>query len=182
MDKRKCRTVITERRKTNEVSTVIAQTGNFWEFLDCCIGRRTPKESTGILRSWGNRDWKSIKLFSSVQSFSRVRLFATTCIAVCRDSLSIANFRSLPKSMSIELVMPSKHLILCCPLLPLPSISPSIRFFSNESVPPIRWPKYWNCSFSVSPSNEHSGLMSFRMDWLALLKNWVSWVKTLLWV
>ena len=84
-------------------------------------------------------------------------------------SLSITNSRSLPKLMSIELVMPYNHLILCCPLLLLPSIFPNIRVFWNESALSIRWPKYWNFSFNISPSNEHPGLISFRMDWLDLL-------------
>ena len=105
--------------------------------------------------------------FSSVQSLSRVQLFATPRTAACQASLSIINSRRLPKLMSIESVMPSNPLILCHPLLLLPSIFPSIRVFSNESVLHIRWPKYW--SFSISPSNEYSGLISFRMDWLDLL-------------
>ena len=95
-----------------------------------------------------------------------VQLFATPWPAACQASLSITNSWSLPKLMSIELVMPSNHLILCHPLLLLPSIFPSIRVFSNESALCIRWPKYWSFSFSVSPSNEYSGLISFRMDWL----------------
>ena len=93
----------------------------------------------------------------------------TPWTAACQAFLSITNSQSLLKLMSIELVMPSNHLILCCPLLLLPSIFPSIRVFSNESVLHIRWPKYWSFSFSISPSNEYSGLISFRMDWLALL-------------
>ena len=93
----------------------------------------------------------------------------TPWTAACQASLSITNFRSLFKLMSIALVMPSNHLILCCPLLFLPSIFPSIRVFSNESVLPIRWPKHWSFSFSVSPSNEYSGLISFRIDRLDLL-------------
>ena len=88
----------------------------------------------------------------------------------------------LLKLMSIESVKPTNHLMLCCPLLLLPSIFPRIRVFSNESVLCIRWPKYWSFSFNISPSDEHAGLVSFRMVWLDLLKNWVSWVKTLLWV
>ena len=108
-----------------------------------------------------------INRFSSVQSLSRVRLFATPWTAACQASLSITNSRSLPKLMSIEAVMPSCHLILCHPLLLLPSIFPSIRVFSNESALCIRWPKYR--SFSISPSNEYSGLISFRIDWLDLL-------------
>ena len=105
--------------------------------------------------------------FSSVQSLSRVRPFATPWTAACQVSLSITNSQSLLKLMSIESVMPSNHLILSCPLLCLPSIFPSIRIFSNESALCIRWPRHW--SFSISPSSEYSGLISFRMDWLALL-------------
>ena len=104
---------------------------------------------------------------SSVQLLSHVRLFATPWTAALQASLSITNSQSLPKLMSIELVMPSNHLILCHPLLLLPSVFPSIRIFSNESALHIRWPKYW--SFSLSPSGEYSGLTSFRMDWLDLL-------------
>ena len=105
--------------------------------------------------------------FSSIQSLSRVQLFATPRISVRQASLSITNSRSLLKIMSIELVMPSNHLILCYPLLP-PSVFPRLRVFSNESVLCIRWPKYWSFSFNISPSNEYSGLISFRMDWLDL--------------
>ena len=107
--------------------------------------------------------------FSSVQLLSRVRLFATPGTEACKASLSITSSRSLLKLMSIELVMPSNHLILCRPLLLPPSIFPSIRVFSNESALHIRWPKYWSFSFSISPSNEHSRLISFGMDWLDLL-------------
>ena len=107
--------------------------------------------------------------FSSIQSLSHVQLFATPWTAACQASLSITKFWSPPKPMSIELVMPSNHLILCHPLLLLPSIFPSIRVISNESAVCIRWPKYWSFSFSISTSNEHSGLISFRMDWLDLL-------------
>ena len=103
--------------------------------------------------------------FSSVQSLSRVRLFVTPWTTACQASLSITNSWSPPKSMSIESVMPSSHLILCRPRLLLPSIFPSIRVFSNESALHIRWPKYWSFSFNISPSNEHPGLISFRMDW-----------------
>ena len=106
--------------------------------------------------------------FSSVQSLSRVRLFATPWTTPRQASLSITNCWSLPRPMSIELVMPSNHLILCHPLL-LPSIFPSIRVFSNESALCIRWPKYWSFSFNISPTNEHPGLISVRMDWLDLL-------------
>ena len=106
---------------------------------------------------------------SSVQSLSPVWLFATPCTAACQASLSISNSQSSPKLTSIESVMPSSHLILCRPLLLLPSIFPSTRVFSNESVLRIRWPKYWSLSFSINLSNEYSGLISFRMDWLDLL-------------
>ena len=107
--------------------------------------------------------------FSSVQSLSCVRLFATSWIAAHQASLSITNSRSLLRLMPIESVLPSSHLILCCPLLLLPPIPPSVRVFSSESALHIRWPKYWSFSFSISPSNEHPGLISFRMDWLDLL-------------
>ena len=102
--------------------------------------------------------------FSSVQSLSHVRLFATIWTTAHQASLSITNSRSTPKPMSIELVMPYNHLILCHPLLFLPSIFPSIRVFSNESALRIRWPKYWSFSLKISPFNEHPGLISFRMD------------------
>ena len=110
-----------------------------------------------------------LQWFSSVQSLSRVPLFATPWTTTRQASLSITNCRSLSKPMSIESVMPSNHLILCRPLLLLPSMFPSIRVFSNESALHIRWPKYWSLSFNISPSNEHPGLISFRMDWLDLL-------------
>ena len=121
----------------------------------------------GVTRSWIWRKWLSIH--GSVQSLSCVLLFATAWTAACQPSLSISNSRSPPKHMSIELVMPSNHLILCRPLLLLPSIFPSIRVFSNESALHIRWPEYSRFSFNISPSNEHPGLISFRMDWLDLL-------------
>ena len=106
--------------------------------------------------------------FSSVQSFSHVRLFVTPWTAACQASLSITNSWSLLTFMSIKSVMPSNHLIFCCPLLLLPSIFPNIRVFSNESALCIRWPKYWSFSFNISPSDEHPRLSSFRMDWLGL--------------
>ena len=106
------------------------------------------------------------KLFSSFQSLSRVWLFATPWITAHQASLSITNSRNLSKLMSIESVMPSNHLILCCHLPLLPSIFPSIRVFSNESALRIRWPKYWSFSFNIRSSNERPGLISFRMDWL----------------
>ena len=110
-----------------------------------------------------------IKTINSVQSLSHVQLFATPWTVACQASLSITNSWSLLKLMSIELVMPSSHLILCYALLLLPSIFPSIRVFSNELALPIRWPKYWNFSFSISPSNDYSVLISFRIDWLDAL-------------
>ena len=125
--------------------------------------------------------------FSSVQSLSRVRLFATPWIATHQASLSITNSRSLLKLMPIESVMPSSHLILCRPLLLLPPIPPSIRIFSSESTLCMRWPKYWSFNFSISPSNEHPGLISFSwmeiwnmyigvgndMYWMILLANFI---------
>ena len=111
----------------------------------------------------------NIHVFSSAQSLNHVQLFVIPWTAARQASLSSTNSRSPPKPMSIESVMPSNHLIQCRSLLLLPSIFSSIRVFSNESVLHIRWPKYWSFSFSISPSNEHSGLISFRMDWLDLL-------------
>ena len=108
---------------------------------------------TGLISLWS----------SSVQLLSRVWLFVTPWMAACQASLSITNSWSLPKPMSIESMMPSNHLILCCPLLLLPSILPSIRVFSNESALHIKWPMYWSFSFNISPSNEHPGLISYRM-------------------
>ena len=108
--------------------------------------------------------------FSSVQLLSHVQLFATPWTVGCQASLSITNSQSSPKPRSIESVMPSNHLILCHPLLLLPSIFPSIRVFSIESMSRIRWPKYWSFSFNISPTNEHPGLISFRMDWLDVLE------------
>ena len=105
----------------------------------------------------------------SVQLLSSVRLFATPWTAACQASLSITISRSSLRLASIESVMPSSHLILCCPLLLLSPIPPSIRVFSNESTLHMTWPKYWSFSLSISPSNEHPGLISFRMDWLDLL-------------
>ena len=122
-----------------------------------------------------NDQWNDLSLdfffvqFSSVQSLSRVWLFVTPWIIACQASLSITNSWSSPKLMCIESVMPSSHLILCRPLLLLPPIPPSIRVFSNESTLCMRWPKYWSLSLSISPSNEHPGWVSFKMDWLDLL-------------
>ena len=116
-----------------------------------------------------NENFQTYFQFSSVQSLSQVRLFATPWTAARQMSLSITNSRSLLKFMSVESVMLSNHLILCHPLFLLPSIFPSIKVFSNESVLHIRCPKYWNSSFSICPSNEYSGLMSFRIDLFDLL-------------
>ena len=116
--------------------------------------------------------WEIITLFLanySVQSLSRVRLFATPWIAACQASLSITNSRSSLRLTFIKSVMPSSHLILCCPLLLFPPIPPSIKVFSNESTLHMRWPKYWSFSVSTIPSKEIPGLISFRMDWLDLL-------------
>ena len=126
---------------------------------------------------------KADQEFSSVQLLSHVRLFATPWTAAPQASLSITNSQSLLKLMSIDSVMSSNHLIFCHPLLLLPSIFPSIRVFSNESALHIRWPKYWSFSFNIRPSNEHPGLISFRMDWLDLLavqgtlKSWGYYAK-----
>ena len=117
-----------------------------------------------LLWLWPSVSNSNLWSFTSVQSLSCVRLFATPWTAAHQASLSITNSRSAPKPMSIVSVMPFNHLILCCPLLPLPSVFPSIRMFSNESALCIRWPKYWSFSFNISPSNEHPGLISFRMD------------------
>ena len=113
--------------------------------------------------------WLIMFQFSSIQLLSCVRLFATLWTAAHQASLSITNSQSLLKLMSIELVMPSSHLILCCPLLLLSPIPPSTRVFSNESALHVRWPKYCSFSFNISPSDKHLGLISFRMDWLDLL-------------
>ena len=136
-------------------------------------------EKPGRLQSMGSHrvghDWSDLAAaaaatcLNSVQSLSRVQLFATPWIAALQAFLSITNSLSLLKLMSIKSVMPSRHLILCRPLLLLPPIPPSFRVFSNESTLHMRWPKYWSFSFSVSPSNEHPGLISFKMDWLDLL-------------
>ena len=124
-----------------------------------------------IIRELKSKPWYHLipVQFSSVQSLSHVWLFLTPWITACQVPLSITNSWSSLKLMSIKSVMPSSHLILCHPLLLLPPIPPSIRVFSNESTLCMRWPKYWSFSFSISPSNEHPGLISFRMDWLDLL-------------
>ena len=124
------------------------------------------KISSKTYKTWPKKKKSEV---ASVQFLSCIRLFVTPWTATFQASLSITNSESLPKLMSIELVMPSNHLFFCHPLLLLPSIFPSISIFSNESALHIRWPQYWSCSFSISPSNEYSGLISFRMDWLDLL-------------
>ena len=127
--------------------------------------KRTQSASRKAISIWY---WAIYTVFSSVQLLSRVQLFAAPWIAARQASLSITNSRSSLKLTSIESVMPSSHLILCCPLL-LPPILPSIRVFSSESTLCMRWPKYWSFNFSIIPSKEHPGLVSFRMDWLDLL-------------
>ena len=121
---------------------------------------------------------KKVSHISSVQSLSHVWLFVTPWITAWKASLSITNSQSILKLMPIESVMPSSHLILCHPLLLLPPISPSIKVISNASTLHMRWPKFWSFSFSISPSNEHPGLISFRMDWLDLLT--FAWILNLL--
>ena len=131
-----------------------------------------PKSSFGFSLRYHKKiqtNFLANPIISSVQSLSRLQLFVTPWIAARQASLSITNSQSLLKLMSVELMMPSNHLILCRPLLLLPSVFPSIRVFSNESVLHIRWPKYWSSSFSIRPSNEYSGLISFRIDWFDLL-------------
>ena len=129
----------------------------------------TDQSSSLLLSASTSPHEHCIYLVVVVQSLSHVRLFATPWTAARQASLSITNSWSLLKLTSINSVMPSNHLILCLPLLLPPSIFPSIRVFSNESVLHIRWPKYWSFSFSIRPSNEYSGLISFRTDWLILL-------------
>ena len=131
-----------------------------------------PVKKEGKFDSHGNENYQfvpDLRVTSSVQLCSRVWLFETPGTTACQASLSITHSWSLLKLMSIESTMPSNHLILCCPLLLLPSIFPSIRVFSNDSILHIRWPKYWSFSFNISPSNKHSGLISFRVDWFDLL-------------
>ena len=146
--------------------TILFSRGSSWprdQTWDSCIAGR-------FFTLWTTREALfNMEPVSSVQSLSHVRLFAAPWTASCQSSLSITNSQSLLKPMYIELVMPSNHLILCRPLLLLPSIFPSIRIFSSESVLLIRWPKYWRFSFSISPSSEYSGLISFRIDGLISL-------------
>ena len=147
--------------------------GTIWRNVDGTASDSDTRDYLLYNNYFGNKylNLRLPALFSSVQ-FSRsvhVWLFATLWTAARQASLSITNSRSSPKAMSIESVMPSSHLILCCPLFLLPPILPSIRVFSNESALCIRWPKYWSFSFNISHSSEHPGLISFRMDWLYLL-------------
>ena len=139
-------------------SQLVVATGIYW------VGTWDAAKHPTVYKTVPYREFRQ---FSSVQSFTCVRLFATPWLQHARP-LSITNSRSLPKFMSIESVMPSNPLILCHPLLLLPSIFPSIRVFSNESALRVRWPKYWSFSFNISPSSEHPGLISLRMDWLDL--------------
>ena len=142
---------------------------SFWELLayqSAGSGMQAPHTLLYDLSVW--LFLSCIFYNSSVQLLSHVQLFATSWTAACQASLSITNSRSLLKLLSIELVMQSNHLILCCPIHLLSSIFPSIRVFSNGSVLHIRWPRYWSFSFSTCPSNEYSGLIYFRMDWLDL--------------
>ena len=134
--------------------------------LWCEAKKKKKKRETNMTRMISTNDQVQ---FGSIQLLSCVQLFATSWTTARQASLSITNSWSPPKPMSVESVMPSNHLILCRPLLLLPSIFLSIRVFSNESALCIRWPKYWIISFNISPSNEHSGLISFRMDWMDLL-------------
>ena len=136
---------------------------------DLCTSHSGWDEAHSILKLYTFLNIKSNMLISSVQSLSCVRLFATPWTAACQASLSIANSQSLLRFMSTESVVPSNHFILCCPLLLPPSIPPSIRVFPNEAALHIRWPKYWSFSFSISHSNEYSGLISFGIDEFDLL-------------
>ena len=137
--------------------------------MHSCILAETWKINFVLCKSEPRVHCCELNQFCSVQLLSRVQLFATPWIAARQASLSITNSWSSLRLTSIESVMPSSHLILCCPLLLLPPIPPSIRVFSNESTLCMKWPKYWSYSFSIIPSKEHPGLISFRMDWLDLL-------------
>ena len=139
--------------------------------INCMMTRLYPRYEIPQFRESAAKKWEQMDpgTEGSVQALCRVQLFVTPCTTSRQASLSITNCQSLPKPMSIDSVMPANHLILCCPLLLLPSIFPSTRVFSNESALHIRWPKYRGFSFNISPSNENPGLISFRMDWLDLL-------------
>ena len=147
---------------------------HFWDRVEWGVSspsHKTIDMNTGLLSYYQPKIWekKTNLVFSLVQLLSRVQLFVTPWIAARQASLSISYSWSLLKLMSIKSVMPSSHLILCRPFLFVPPIPPSIRVFSNESTLCMRWPKYWSFSFSIIPSKEHPGLISFRMDWLELL-------------
>ena len=153
------------------LASKITADGDYSHEIKRCLllGRKALTNLDSILKSRDVTFPTKVDLVSSVQLLSHVRLFATPWTAAHQDSLSITNTQSSPKLMSIESVTPSNHLILCCPLLLLPWIFPSIRVFSSESALHIRWPKYWSFSFNISPSNEHPGLISSRMDcWISL--------------
>ena len=138
--------------------------------LQCLRSKQLQASNSTVLElRWLQMRFIRVRSFSSVQSLSRVRLFVTPWIAACQASLSITNPRGSPKLMSVESVMPSSHLILCRPLLLMSPIPPSIRVFFQWVNSLQMWPKYWSFSFSISPSNEHPGLISFRMDWLEIL-------------
>ena len=166
------------RARILEWVVISSSRGSSWPGDQTCIscisliGRWILYHSTTSLKENGGDIIRQDQMlgvkFRSVQSLSRVQLFATPWTAAHQASLSITNSQSPPKPMSIKSVTPCNHLILCCPLLLLPSTFPRIRVFSNESAVRIRWPKYWSFSFSISPSNEHPGLI-FRMNWLDLL-------------
>ena len=149
---------------------------HLWGGLNCSKSRKGGGESARqkVPVMWRPLRWPHLGQFSLVQSLSHFRLFATPWNTAHQASLSITNSQGLLKPMSIKLLMPSNHLILCHPLLLLPPIPPSIRAFSSESTLHMRWPKYWSFSFSISPSSEHPGPISFRMDWLDLLAVWVT--------
>ena len=160
------------RNKTRVPTLTTTIQHSFWSFSHSNHRRKQNKRNS----DWGRSKtltvcrWQDcLHQFSSVQSLSHVRLFATSWITARQASLSITNSQSLLKLMPFESVMPSSHLIFCCPLLHLAPVPPSIRVFSNESTLPMRWSKYWSFSLSISPSNEHPGLISFRMHWLDLL-------------
>ena len=149
---------VTDRNRTqNRILLLIKKLSNLRAKISCCSMLLLGKASPNSLQ------------FSSIQSLSRIWFFATPWTAACQASLSITNSRNLLKLMSVELEMPSSHLILCRSLLLLPPIPPSIRVFSNESTLHMRWPKYWSFSFSINSSNEYPGLTSLRMDWLDIL-------------
>ena len=162
-----------KKQKTTHIPIFLHKTENkptIWTMWGYCpYSRRTESILIARDREFIPQRTNPFIFFSSVQSLNCIQLFVTPWIPARQASLSITNSQSLPKLMSIESVMPSSHLILCHPLLLLPPICPSIRVFSNESTLRMRWPKYWSFSLSISPSNEHPGLISFRMDWLDLL-------------